>query len=82
MYEYFTFPFSLFFVVKSNEFIKPPTINLDFFPSTADNQPCDGPPSRLLEYYFSLDIGATDVTKNSRLFAVTTARSTLLLAVI
>ena len=51
-------------------FLKPTTINLDIFPSTADIQPCDGPPSRLYTI-FSLDIGMTDVVKNSRLFTVT-----------
>ena len=53
------------------------------FPSTADSQPCDEPPSRLYsEYYFWSGISVTGVTKNSGLFAVTsTTCSTLLLAV-
>ena len=31
------------------------------FPSTGDTQPCDGPPSKLYNFY-SVDIGVTDVT--------------------
>ena len=48
--------------------LKPPTTvtnNLDFFPSSADTQPCDGPPSRLYQVpgtIFGVDIGVTDVT--------------------
>ena len=61
------FFFSSFFVVPSL-FI--PNANrqqlIRIFPSAADTQPCDGPPSRL--YNFSVDIGVTDATKTSRLF--------------
>ena len=64
-------------------FVKDDNNSFGFFPSTADSQPCDEPPSRLYsEYYFWSGISVTGVTKNSGLFAVTsTTCSTLLLAV-
>ena len=52
-----------------------------FFPSTADTQPCDGPPSR--RFFFRLEYleGVADVTKNCRLFAATSTTCSMLLCV-
>ena len=78
LYDYFVlFSSSLF----ERAFLEPPTVIFVFFPSTGDTQPCDGPPSRLYQVLFlDWNVGVTDVTKNSRLCAVTsTTRSTLLL---
>ena len=93
MYEYFMFLFSsMLFALCFTELmlntsaaavsslIKPTTINLEFFQVTLTLSPVTG---RRLDYTISsLDIGVTDVTKNSRLSAVTAITcSTLLLAV-
>ena len=79
VFSFFSFLCFLIFVVPSLFIREGSRQQLSrIFPKyTADTQPCDGPPSRL--YYFSVGIGVTDVTKNSRLFAVTsTTCSTLL----
>ena len=52
---YFKFLFVLF-VFFEYVFIKPPTRNLDVFPSTADTQPCDGPPTRLFYFHARISV--------------------------
>ena len=66
VFSFFSFLCFLIFVVRSSFIRKASRQQLiRVFPKyTADTQRCDGPPSRLY-------IGVTDVTKNSRLFSVT-----------